>query len=120
MLTLGEFTMDGFEGHPDKTYMMMCYVFFLFATFFSQIIILNMLIAIMGNTFAMVVEQKRQYSMQTKLELMADYCFISRIVKKYIGHFPYCIKISGNIGKETKNTNKYLFIVEPILDEEEK
>ena len=103
MLTLGEFTMDGFENHPDGTYMMICYGFFLFATFFSQIIILNMLIAIMGNTFSMVIERKAQYSMQTKLDIMADYCFISKIVKR--------------IKRETKDTKKYLFIVKPTLDE---
>lgn len=52
-LALGEFTMDGFDAHPE---MMLCYTFFLLATFATQITFLNMLVAIMGDTYGRVVE----------------------------------------------------------------
>ena len=92
MLSLGEFTMDGFEDHPAVYF---CLGFFLFATFFSQIIVLNMLIAIMGNTFSMVIERKAQYAMQTKLQVMSDHAFIRRFIAE----------------TRKQDDNKYLFIV---------
>ena len=55
MLSLGEFAMDGFGDHPS---MLICYIFFLSATFLTQITFLNMLIAIMGDTFGKVIDQK--------------------------------------------------------------
>ena len=49
MLALGEFSFDAFESHPLDD---LCYILFIFATLFTQVVFLNMLIAIMGNTFA--------------------------------------------------------------------
>ena len=34
---------------------------------------LNMLIAIMGNTFEMVIEKKAIHAMETKLQIMSEY-----------------------------------------------
>ena len=70
MLALGEFSIDGFAEHPNYT---MCYFLFIFATLFTQIVFLNMLIAIMGNTFDSVMEKKHQYAQETKLHFMSDY-----------------------------------------------
>ena len=79
------------------------------ATFFSQIVILNMLIAIMGNTFNMVIERKTEYSMQTKLSLLGQYC---QVMRKQDSIFSKLIR--------QKKAFKFLFVVRPILDEEEK
>ena len=70
MLGLGDFRMDGFEHHPEWA---VVWVFFLAATFFTQVVFLNMLIALMGDTFAKVMEQKEQFGLQTKLQIMSDY-----------------------------------------------
>lgn len=70
MLALGEFNIDNYGDGP-QTYL--CYLFFLSATFFTQITFLNMLIALMGDTFAKVMEQKEQFGLQTKLAIMSDY-----------------------------------------------
>ena len=70
MLALGEFALDGFENHPNTD---LCFLLFIFATLFTQVVFLNMLIAIMGNTFAQVMEKKPQYAQETKLSFMADY-----------------------------------------------
>ena len=48
MLSLGEFTMDGFDEHPWKA---SCYFFFILSTIITQITFFNMLVAIMGETF---------------------------------------------------------------------
>ena len=64
MLALGDFSYGNFENGP-QTYL--CYLLFLTATFMTQITFLNMLIALMGDTFAKVMEQKEQFGLQTKL-----------------------------------------------------
>lgn len=57
---------------------------------------LNMLIAIMGDTFGRVIESKDRFSLQTKLEIMADY---QSIIKE---------KNFGNADNEV-----YMFVVQP-------
>ena len=68
LLMLGEFHMDGFKNHVNAT---LCYVFFISTTIISQITFLNMLIAIMGDTFDRVIDQRPTYSLKNKLMLMA-------------------------------------------------
>ena len=60
---------------------------------------LNMLIAIMGNTFEMVIEKKAIHAMETKLAIMSDY---SRIISVF-----------------DRDIENFLFIVKPIVDDEE-
>ena len=69
LLALGEFNMDNFADQPQ---MILCFFFFISATFITQITMLNMLIAIMGDTFERVMENKEVNATQTKLELMSD------------------------------------------------
>ena len=69
MLALGEFNMDNFADQPQS---LMCFFFFISATFITQITMFNMLIAIMGDTFERVMENKEVNATQTKLELMSD------------------------------------------------
>ena len=51
----------------------MCYLLFLASTFLIQIVFLNMLIAIMGDTYAEASEQSDNNARITKLEIMEDY-----------------------------------------------
>ena len=50
------------------------------ATFFTSITLLNMLVAIMGNTFDMVLEKRQIYIMKSQLQTMSEY---SDIITKY-------------------------------------
>ena len=52
MLMLGEFVLDGFANHG---FLAICYLIFILSTFITQITFLNMLIAIMGDTFDRVI-----------------------------------------------------------------
>ena len=52
LLILGEFNMEGFENHVNLA---ICYLIFVLSTFITQITFLNMLIAIMGDTFDRVI-----------------------------------------------------------------
>ena len=64
LLILGEFNLDNFESGSQAG---LCYLFFAFATLFSQVTMLNMLIAIMGDTFERTIEKRDLNSTKTKL-----------------------------------------------------
>ena len=68
MLSLGEFATDGYEGHPNEK---LALVLFIFATLFTQVTFLNMLIAIMSNTFDSVMEKRSQNAYMQKLKFMS-------------------------------------------------
>lgn len=70
MLALGEFTIDAFDDEPQ---VYLCYAMFLGATFFTQITFLNMLIALMGDTYGKVMEAKETYQLLTQRSIMGDY-----------------------------------------------
>ena len=71
--SLGPEAGEGFDDHPKA---LLLYLFFIFASFFLTIVFLNMLIAIMGNTFSFVIERKLQYALMTKLSIMSEYYFV--------------------------------------------
>jgi hypothetical protein len=55
MLGLGEFETDGFESSNQTA---MLWVYFSMATFLTQIIFINTLIAILGDTYGRIMAQK--------------------------------------------------------------
>ena len=59
-----------------------CYLIFLCSTIITQITFLNMLIAIMGDTFDRVISQKPTYSLKNKLKLMAEMKSIINIMSR--------------------------------------
>ena len=63
------------------------------ATFFSQITQLNMLIAIISNTFEKVIENRELHAIQTKLELMGEF--------------------SSNIRDDKDDRKRFLYVVTP-------
>ena len=64
MVALGMFETDNYGDHPQAV---LAYIFFLMATFISQITMLNMLIAIMGDSFDKVIENRDVHSVRMKL-----------------------------------------------------
>ena len=88
--------MDNFSG-SDNPQTMLCYAFFLTSTFITQITFLNMLIALMGDTFGRVIEQKEQFGLQTKLEIMGDYTAVI-------------------LDKDVQDVNCYMFVVMQKVD----
>lgn len=73
LLSLGEFNIDPFtEGKGTA----LCFLFFILATFITQVTMLNMLISIMGDTFSRVTENRELHARRTKLDLLADFAGI--------------------------------------------
>lgn len=89
MLALGEFQSDAFsaDGAPNSQ---IIWILFVITTFLSQITVLNMLIAIMGDTFDAVLEKQEQYAMKEKISILNDFVSIVEFfsdktnVKKFI------------------------------------
>ena len=100
---LGEFNMDGFRYHENK---IACYLIFLFSTFITQITFLNMLIAIMGDTFARIIENRDLNSTKTKLELLSDLS-----VNIY--------QSESQVSEVDEKIERFLFVVTPDEDEQD-
>lgn len=80
LLALGEFdALDSYDGVDQVA----CWVFFLMATFITQITFLNMLIAVMGDTYAKVTETKDQNALSEKVSIMADYVTVINDTEKH-------------------------------------
>ena len=75
---LGDFDFDGF-GYD---YTASLYVLWFFGPFVIQIIFLNMLIAIMGDTFDKVTEKRQQAALYEKIQILDDYIDLIRINEK--------------------------------------
>ena len=54
------------------------WLLFLVMTFLTQIVFLNMLIAIMGDTYAKEMEFQNQNALKAKIEIIADYVVITK------------------------------------------
>lgn len=72
MLALGEFGTDNFSADGSKNSQIV-WLLFVAATFLSQITILNMLIAIMGDTFGRVYEQQDQAALKEQFIILKDF-----------------------------------------------
>ena len=72
------------------------------ATFFTQLTMLNMLIAIMGDTFDYATENKEINATKTKLKLLDDYAVNLRLVPT-----------------EQDKKLRFLIVVTPEVDDEE-
>ena len=99
--------MDGFDDHPE---MVLAYFFFTMATFFTQVTFFNMLIAIMGDTFGRVIENKSNFGLQTKLSIMGDY---TAVIDEKNSLKTVCCKSKYPLIQDKEN---YLFIVKPKSD----
>ena len=107
MLALGEFETENLSG-PQAT---LCYTFFILATFFSLIMILNMFIAIMGDTFERNIENKQLNNVRAKLELMGEQ-------QNNIIESCWCSCSKNKPGDQNTKKKNYLYVVTP--DQKEK
>ena len=67
-LMIGEYNTAGFVKHSSPA---LCYALFIITVIISQITFLNMLIAIMSDTFEKVIEQRPTFSLKNKLMILA-------------------------------------------------
>ena len=77
LLTLGEFNTDSFASGQA----LWLWAFFVFSTFILQITFLNMLIAIMSDTFDKVMETRLESGLRAKIEMLADFRIILKLLR---------------------------------------
>lgn len=97
MIGLGEFTLDPLAAHPAYV---LIWIYFILATLFTQIMFLNMLIAIMGETFGRVSEAKDRSQLMERTHLYADFMWGIRLSKELKGM-------------------RYLYVIKPVREDEE-
>ena len=93
LLSLGEFD-TGNYALSGKDYIV--WLVFIATTFITQITFLNMLIAIMGDTFDRASEVKEQSALKEKIDILADY-----------------VVAVGRESVEHKNLDRFIFAVVP-------
>ena len=94
---MGAVETENFEEHDGKA---IVYVLYLAAMVISNVTFLNMLIAIMGDTFDRVIDQRPTYSLKNQIMILADYKSIS-------------IKTSS-----MKDSDVFIYVITPAEDEQ--
>lgn len=61
---------------PQKNY---CWAYLLLGTFFTQILFLNMIINIMGDTFSRVTATQERSGLKAKTDYMAAFVYLVRL-----------------------------------------
>lgn len=92
MLGLGEFGQDEFASHSHSKLM---WVFFLLATFLTQITFLNMLIAIMGDTYSRVTENKKRFALRERTGIYSDFSFFIKLKNGFQRAYLYVVTPSN-------------------------
>ena len=85
---IGDYETDGFKTDGGDV---IIWILFIMATFISQVTFLNMLIAIMGDTFDRVSEVKEQSALAEKINILADYVTIVRKSEVDLDKFLYAV-----------------------------
>ena len=93
-MSLGDFATNGYDGNNQGV----IWIFFFMATFLLQIVFLNMLIAIMGDTFSRVLDQKSQSSMRERIGILADFRLVVRALQ-LDSQFQYLLVVTPNFSQ---------------------
>ena len=93
MIALGQFEAGGIGNGPS---MIPAWWAFLTASYVLTIVFMNLLIAIMGNTFGEVLEIREQAALKTFIGLMSDYIDMLDI-KEVFNNQRYIIRVSPDV-----------------------
>ena len=101
LITLGEFDFDNYSESADPN-SGIDWAIFTAVTIFVQIILLNMLIAIMSSSFDAIFENKKLFELSLKLEVLTDYSFL--FSKKVKGNFLF---VASLLNKEEESNQEW-------------
>lgn len=73
LVALGEFDMDGYKQGPNK---IAAWIFFILASYLLLVVFMNMLIAIMGETFSQVQSHQVESGLQEQLNMIDDFSWL--------------------------------------------
>jgi hypothetical protein len=77
---LGNFYTETFNVNPSVT---LCWIYFIAATFFTQILFINMIIAMMGTTYDNVRENADRNALIVQTRILADFVSLAPSQNKF-------------------------------------
>ena len=83
---LGDFSYDAYENNPSK---ILLWVFFILATYFTQLLFFNMLITVMGTTFDEIMENAERQRLIAKTKILAKYVYVCKITAERLSKHRY-------------------------------
>jgi hypothetical protein len=98
---LGEFITARFRHGPSKYAVMFM---FLLSTFFVSVVFMNMLIAIMSDTFSNVQDGEEENGLEERVALISDHLFLLDLEKIFRGQ-KYILVITPSTSEETEDDN---------------
>jgi hypothetical protein len=99
MGALGDFDPGAYTNGYDRIAAMSM---FLLATFIIAVVFMNMLIAIMGETFGQVLEGSVESGIREQVVLIADHAWLLNLKKIFKGK-KYIIRVTPSVGTEGSN-----------------
>lgn len=93
MMALGDFNYGGFTTYA---YSGEVWAFFIFGTFICLIVFMNMLIAIMGNTFSAVMDAQVETSLLENLHLIFDHIWLLDLNEEF-KNMKYIIRVHPDV-----------------------
>jgi hypothetical protein len=100
LLGLGEFETGEYnQDYYSKSVQRLLWIYFLAGTLLTQIVLMNTLIAILGDTYEKITEKKQLYSLTQRTKLYANYM-------TFINFNPVV-------------NQKYLYVIRPQPDDDE-
>ena len=104
-LMMGAVETDSYDDHKFKA---ICYILYISAMIISNVTFLNMLIAIMGDTFDRVIDQRPTFSLKNQIMILASYNSLIPKSFKSNDHDVYIYVITpGNSESETGNEDAW-------------
>ena len=76
IVSIGQGELDNYSLHKTTKNRDLVWGLFIFVSVFAQIIVLNMLIAIMGDTFDRVIENTALAKLKLKVKVLSDFIFL--------------------------------------------
>ena len=97
--SLGEFNLDNFSKATEDD-SGLDWSFFIVSTLFVNLVIFNSIIAIMGDTFDRVYENKQQSILMLKIQVLGEYSFLFQYLKDSAYLFIATLKNKGDSTEE--------------------
>ena len=106
LISLGEFNIDNYENSISEDDSQLLWFIFVISSFFSTIVMFNMLVAIMSETHTRLTESRSYATIAMNFRMMSDFAQFFRWLTLFEPEFTdaYCISATLD-SEETKDFN---------------
>jgi hypothetical protein len=112
MVGLGEFSYDSYETNPSRDFL---WVYFILATFLTQIVFFNMLITVMGTTYSEVIEFKDRHNLIAHTNILARYVYLCKLDQSKLNQHRYLyIAFRCDHSESTEQTDRVGEMIEQL------